>query len=228
MRCRINNNDLHLTYVKDAIATLPISAFSCFWRGSFRTRVEVYAMWITSTHSNPFPALVFSMFLGMGLLANTPAEAGRAADLTKTITCTGVPVGTETTTLKIDLERFSIPAWWDDSGSGYEISTHYKLAVFLEGKAKTSFCFNAGNWGTRDFPMFNMSSGDRWTYPLGFWLIVKNVPVNGRAALSVFMKEEDDFPISNQDDFLDLNPLPNGVSIKLNVYIEKMHKWLGL
>jgi hypothetical protein len=146
-----------------------------------------------------------------------PSQAlARAADLTKTINCTGVPATVETTTVAIDLERFSIPAQWSDPGSQYEIVTDYVIEVYPNPGSQAVVCKSDGNWGTRDYDMLNVWTGNWWNYPLQLRLVINNFPVQGYAWFNVFMTEEDTG--FNADDGLDLNPYPIYGNLEFNIY----------
>ena len=171
---------------------------------------------------------VFTRLFAVAALAffgiNSSQALARAADLTKIINCTGAPANIETTTLTIDLESFSIPAEWSDPGSQYEISTHYVLKVFPSTGSKAVVCQSAGNWGTRDYDMFNLWSGDRWNYPLELRIIVNNFPVQGYAYFNLYMEEEDSG--LNQDDGLDLNPQPGTGKLEFSIYPDSQRAYL--
>ena len=177
-------------------------------------KLEVLLMTILTNLSRLaiISALSFSFFSS----GATSDAIARAADLTKTINCTGIPADVETTTLTIDLERFSIPAEWSDPGSQYEISTHYVIKVYPNPGSKTVICQSNGNWGTRDYNMYNAWTGNRWNYPLELRIVINNFPVQGYAWFDVWMKEEDSG--LNANDWMDLNPYPIFGNLEFNVY----------
>ncbi len=168
----------------------------------------------------PIFAILWRLALvgALAVVSIYPTQAlARAADLTKTINCAGVPDGVATTTLTIDLERFSLPAQWSDAGSQYEISTHYGLEIFPSAGSKAIICQSGGNWGTRDYDMYNAWTGDRWNYLLELRIVINNFPVQGNATLYIAMREEDDF-LSGGDEALDLSPEPGSSRLEIKIY----------
>lgn len=154
-------------------------------------------------------ALAAFLFFGAG-----SAALGKASDLTRNVFCKNIPQGVPTGTIVVDLERFSIPADWDEGGAHYEITTVYDLTLFLPDDPFNPLCKYNGHWGTREYPKI-LAQGNRWKYPLDLTLVIHDVPIKGSVDLYIHMREEDD---TSQDDTLDLHPSPVQEFLALRLY----------
>jgi len=142
-----------------------------------------------------------------GLAAASPAQAAGVAQ--KTFTCPrNAPPGTDYVTVILSLDKLEIPTSATDAGAHFDIRTWIDGAVRPSEKGPISCAIPNQSW-YQEFPIPNIASGPYWAYPLGYRLVVTNVPRSSILAFQITMMEEDTtIGASNSDDRIDLNPLP--------------------